>query len=115
MNLRSKWHSRVKRLTRAQLLAAELYGYSYANYEDHLGIGNVRYERLMPRTALLLERALAESWPVAKVARKLEMDEVTAQRFIGGYRDAAEVVDAASPAESFRTSVRPFEMPSATE
>ena len=36
------------RLSRAQFLAAEIFGYSYANYQDHLGIGNTRYERLMP-------------------------------------------------------------------
>ena len=34
-------------MNRAQLLAAEIFGYSFANYADHLGIGNVRYERLL--------------------------------------------------------------------
>jgi len=30
------------------LLAAELFNYSYANYQNHLGIGNLRFEKLMP-------------------------------------------------------------------
>ncbi len=47
-------------LTRAQLLAAEIYGYSYANYRDHLGIGNIRYDHLMPETAQKLESAVSE-------------------------------------------------------
>jgi hypothetical protein len=47
-----------------------------------------------------------ESWPIAKTARRLEADEVTARRLIEAYRDAAAVVDAGDPAESFRNSVR---------
>ena len=38
-------------MTREQLLAAEIFGYSFANDQDHLGIGNVRYEQLMPASA----------------------------------------------------------------
>jgi hypothetical protein len=34
----------VKPITpREQLLAAEIFGYSFANHRDHLGIGNDRY------------------------------------------------------------------------
>lgn len=47
-------------MDRLKLLAAEIYGYSFANYEDHLGIGNERYERLMPQTAETLETAERE-------------------------------------------------------
>lgn len=43
-------------MTRYQLLAAEIFGYSYANYQDHLGIGNIRYDRLMPEEAKKLGR-----------------------------------------------------------
>jgi hypothetical protein len=31
-------------MDRIHLLAAEIFGYSYANYEDHLGIGNIRFD-----------------------------------------------------------------------
>jgi len=31
-------------MNRIQLLAAETFYYSYANYKDHLGIGNERFE-----------------------------------------------------------------------
>jgi hypothetical protein len=37
-------------MDRYKLLAAELFGYSYDNYEDHLGIGHIRFEKLMPTT-----------------------------------------------------------------
>ena len=35
-------------MDREKLLAAETFSYSYANYANHLGIGHVRFEELMP-------------------------------------------------------------------
>jgi len=31
-------------MNRKQLLAAETFHYSYANYDNHLGIGNIRFD-----------------------------------------------------------------------
>jgi hypothetical protein len=93
-------------LTRYQLLAAEIYSYSYANYLDHLGIGNIRFDRLMPNDARKLESAVNEEWPVDRVANELEIDHEMAVRFMDATRDALEVVDAKDPSESFRRSVR---------
>jgi hypothetical protein len=93
-------------MNRYHLLAAEIFGYSYANYQDHLGIGNIRYERLMPDDARTLERAVAESWPVERVARELQVDEAEAQEALRAFRRARDVVDAENPAESFRWAVR---------
>jgi hypothetical protein len=93
-------------MDRYHLLAAEIFGYSYANYEDHLGIDHIRYETWMPDTARTLERAEAERWPLQKVARELDLDEVQASRMIRAFRCARDVVDAQNPAESFRWAVR---------
>jgi hypothetical protein len=93
-------------MNRYHLLAAEIYGYSYANYDDHLGIGNIRYEKLMPNDARTLERAEAEGWPIEKVARKLRVSVDDAHEFVRALRHAREVVDAENPAESFRSGVR---------
>jgi hypothetical protein len=93
-------------MDRYQLLAAEIYGYSYANYEDHLGIGNVRYDKLMPETARTLERAAAEGWPTERIARALNTDEADAAEALECYYQARDVVDAENPAESFRWAVR---------
>jgi hypothetical protein len=93
-------------VNRYQLLAAEIYGCSYANYEDHLGIGNLRYEKLMPTTARKLERAVAEKWPVKRIARELEVDTAEAGQALRSFEKAREVVDAENPAESFRCAVR---------
>lgn len=93
-------------LTRFQLLAAEIYGYSYANYLDHLGIGNVRYDHLMPEDAEKLELAASQQWPVERVARELHVETDRARDLMRAFDDARKVVDAENPAESFRNAVR---------
>jgi hypothetical protein len=97
---------KLERMTRAQLLAAEIFKYSFANYQDHLGIGNERFEHDMPRTAELLERAVAESWPLPRLARELKTDQSEATEYLDAYHDAVAVVDAENPAEAFRNAVQ---------
>jgi hypothetical protein len=91
-------------LTREQLLASEIFGYSFDNYEEHLG--NLRYDRLMPASVATLERATNDAWPLAKVAAELETDEQNAQDLLAAYRQAVAVIDAPNPAEGFRNAVR---------
>jgi plasmid stabilization system protein ParE len=93
-------------MKREYLLAAEVYGYSYENYKNHLGIGKVRYDRLMPNDALLLERAERERWDDARVARELEIELKNVSRFRKAIRHALFIVDAPDAAESFRRGVR---------
>jgi hypothetical protein len=93
-------------MDRYQLLAAEIFCYSYANYEDHLGIENMRYEELMPDEARTLEHAETEGWPIGEVARRLKVDEKQAADLLRSFRRAREVVDAENAAESFRCGVR---------
>ncbi len=93
-------------LDRYHLLAAEIFCYSFANYRDHLGIGNIRYDTLMPNNAKTLEQALLENWPLSRVAEELELDEEAAQDCLQSCREALLVIDAENPAESFRNAVR---------
>ena len=93
-------------MNRVQLLAAEIFGYSFANYADHLGIGNVRYERLMPEDVETLETAEREGWPATKIAAVLEVDVERAEDLLEAVQRAREVVDAENPAEAFRNGVR---------
>ncbi len=93
-------------MVRYHLLAAEIFAYSFANYEDHLGIGNIRYEELMPDDARTLERAEHERWPVDRLAQALEVTLDEAADFQRRFLCAREVVDAKNPAESFRWGVR---------
>ena len=92
-------------MERIHLLAAEIFRYSYANYDDHLGI-NERFDTLMPRDAEMLETALKEDWPIDKVAQQLDVAAEVARKFLIAAKDALEVVDAENPAESFRNAVR---------
>jgi hypothetical protein len=49
-------------IKRKHLLAAEPFNYSYANYANHLGNVNIRFEKLMPETFDVLERGIREGW-----------------------------------------------------
>lgn len=91
-------------MNRTQLLAAELFNYSYANYQDHLGV-NERFDRLMPQSVMTLEKAEREDWPLKKLARELDVEAEQAEDLLQRLQDAREVVEAENPAESFRNGV----------
>ncbi|HEX8693343.1 MAG TPA: hypothetical protein VF746_13035 [Longimicrobium sp.] len=93
-------------MNRRQLLAAEVYGYSYANYWDHLEVRNERFTKLMPQDVDTLERADREGWDAARLAKALDTDEAEAEVARRAYGEAREIVDAPTPAESFRRGVR---------
>jgi hypothetical protein len=92
-------------MNRRQLLAAETFAYSYAHYADHLG-GNVRFDRWMPRDVDALERAEREGWEDARLAVALEVGVEQVPRWRRAYQRAKEIIDAPTPAESFRRGVR---------
>lgn len=92
-------------MERIHLLAAEIFRYSYANFDEHLGI-NERFDKLMPRDAEMLEIALKEEWPIDKVAHELDVSAEIAHNYLIAVKEALEVVDAENPAESFRNAVR---------
>ena len=93
-------------MERKHILAAELYSYSLENYRNHLGIGNERFESLMPRDATLLERAESEQWSDDQIAKRLEVDHETVPEWRQNYLRAKSITDAADPAESFRIGIR---------
>jgi len=107
----------VQPLDRYHLLAAEIFGYSFDNYRNHLGIDNIRYEQIMPDDARLLERAVTENWSAARVAKAMceatptlpglpALTEKQCQNLLDACRNALHVLDAGTPAESFRNAVR---------
>jgi len=92
-------------MSRRQLLAAETFHYSYANYADHLG-SNVRFDEMMPDDVDILEEAEQEGWDDATLAEALEIEEDQVEFWRESYRRAKDIVDAPTPAESFRRGVR---------
>jgi hypothetical protein len=93
-------------MKRVHLLAAEIFAYSFDNYANHLGIEHLRFEKYMPETARTLERAEKEGWSDDRLARAIEVDIADVPQWRKRYRDAVEVVDAATPAKAFRNGVR---------
>jgi hypothetical protein len=93
------------RMERKHFLAAELFGYSFANYANHLGV-NRRFDSFMPREVTILETAEREAWSDARVSHALERDIADIPEWREQFRCALAIVDAPTPAESFRRGVR---------
>ena len=101
----------VKRMNRLELLAAEVFSYSYANYADHHG--NPRFDTIMPDIAATLERAVKEQWPIEKLAKELKVDREEGDDFLKAYHRSLEVVDAEEPRRSVSrrsAAVHPFRL-----
>ncbi len=92
-------------MDKRQLLAAETFSYSYANYADHLGV-NERFDKLMPRKIDVLEKAEQESWDHARLAKELNLSEDQVKEFLVAYAEAKDIVLAKNAAESFRRGVK---------
>ena len=92
-------------MDRIHYLAAEIFFYSYDNYDDHRG-GNLRFDRLMPEDAKLLDAALNGPIDVADLARRLEVDEDGLIALLESAKKARRIVDAPSPAAAFREAVK---------
>ena len=92
-------------MNRKQLLAAETFHYSYANYANHLG-GNIRFDKWMPDDVDTLERAEREGWDDARLAQALDVLEDRVEFWRVSYQRAKDIIDAPTPAESFRRGVR---------
>jgi hypothetical protein len=92
-------------MDREHLLAAEVFGYSYANYDDHLG-GNVRFDEMMPADVDTLAQDAEEGWDDERLAEALEVSEDRVASWRDAYQRAVDIVDAPSPAEAFRRGVR---------
>jgi hypothetical protein len=101
-----EWDDDYPAMNRRELLAAETFHYSYANYDDHLGIGNIRFDKLMPDDVDTLEQAEQEGWDDARLATALEVEVDKVEFWRESYRRAKEIVDAPTAAESFRRGVR---------
>lgn len=93
-------------MKRKHILAAELYSYSFENYRNHLGIGNIRFDRLMPDSVELFERAEFEDWPDDRIAREFEVELSSVPAWKEKYARAKAITNARNPAEAFRLGVR---------
>lgn len=93
-------------MERIQLLAAELYSYSFQNYKNHLGIGNVRFDEWMPRDARATERAFKEGWKAGQLAREIDTEPEHAQILLDRFEDAVEIVDAEKTSGALRNALR---------
>ena len=92
-------------MKRIHFLAAELFSYSYDNYEGHLDV-NKRFDVFMPENARLMEQAKKEGWSDERIAKECDIDIEKVPDWRDQFNEALEIVDAKTPAESFRRAVR---------
>ena len=98
-------------MKRIHYLAAEIFFYSYDNYDAHLGI-NPRFDQQMPKQARILDQALdkaeagEQEIDLSVLGRKLDLDEELTIDFLNRAKNARRIVDADSPAAGFREAVR---------
>ena len=96
---------KYEKMTDLQLLAAETFAYSYANYADHLGV-NPRFDTYMPNDVRKIETIVSKGGGADEIAAKLEIDKETAEIMLSKYTVAKKIVTAANAAESFRLGVK---------
>lgn len=96
---------KYEKMNKTQLLAAETFAYSYANYADHLGI-NLRFDKYMPDDIKTIEKIVRKGGGADEIAAKLEIDKETAEGLLSKYIVAKEIVSADNAAESFRLGVK---------
>ncbi|GMR16108.1 MAG: hypothetical protein BMS9Abin31_0415 [Gammaproteobacteria bacterium] len=94
-----------KKMNKKQLLAAETFSYSYANYADHLGI-NDRFDKYMPDDLKIIEKVVNKGGSAGDLAAKLKVDQDIAEGMISSYLVAKKIVYAENAVESFRLGVR---------
>ena len=92
-------------MTENQLLAAEVYGYSYAHYVDRVDV-NERFTDLMPNDIVTLTKDEKFKWDIKKLAKKLEVDKEQAVAYRLSFQRAKRIVHAKSAAASFAEGVK---------
>jgi len=93
-------------MNRYRYIAAEMYGYSYDEYQKKLSIGNTRFTKYMPETVEIIEKAVEENWDHEKIARVLEVELKNVPEWIDSFLHAKEIVDSKHAAESFKNAVK---------
>jgi len=96
---------KYEKMNEIQLLAAETFAYSYANYADHLGV-NLRFDKYMPNDIKTIEKIVSQGGGAEEIAAKLEIEKEAAERVLSSYLVAKEIVSADTAVESFRLGVK---------
>jgi hypothetical protein len=93
-------------MERIHYLAAELFGYSYENYNGKLEIKHVRFTKYMPETVRKLEKALDENWIDSKIAKELEIEIEEVSKWKDAYRSANRIVKNTHAGAFFKSAIR---------
>lgn len=93
-------------MTKEQILVAETFSYSYKNYENHLGIGNKRFDKSMPDDIKMIQKYEQEGWDIEYLAHKIQMEVKLTEELVKRYQRAKELVYAPNADTAFKIGVR---------
>jgi DNA-directed RNA polymerase specialized sigma subunit len=93
-------------MNRIQYLSAEIYGYSYDNYQEKVEMRHVRFTKYMPQTIKILEKAELKPISDADLAKKLEIEIDKIEEWKEVYKSAKMVVDAGNAGDSFKIGIK---------
>ncbi len=93
-------------MNRYRYIAAEMYSYSYDEYQRKLSSGNTRFTKYMPESVEIIEKAIEENWDHKKIAKVLEIDLENVSEWITSFLYAKEIVDSKHAGEAFRNGVK---------
>ncbi|MBT3205544.1 MAG: hypothetical protein HOM14_20510 [Gammaproteobacteria bacterium] len=96
---------KYERMSKKQLLAAETFAYSYANYADHLGV-NKRFDKYMPKDIDTIEKIVSAKKGAKELALKLGVTLDIAQDILTSYLTAKDIVTAKNAEASFRKGIK---------
>ncbi len=96
---------KYEKMSKKQLLAAETFAYSYANYADHLGI-NQRFDKYMPKDIDTIEKIVSTKKGAKELALKLGVTLDIAQDILTSYLTAKDIVTAKNAEASFRKGIK---------
>ncbi|MGK7396769.1 MAG: hypothetical protein ACNS62_19490 [Candidatus Cyclobacteriaceae bacterium M3_2C_046] len=87
-----------------KLLAAEMNGFRYADYYNHLG--NLHFDTILPNEVKRLEKAAQENWSDDQISRELKLDREVARKKLRKYKLAKKLIESPGLAEFLRRSLR---------
>ena len=93
-------------MEREHFLAAEIYGYSYDHYQEKIEMGHIRFTKIMPEDARLVEIADKENWSDEKLAEKLEVNLDKIEYYKKALNYAKRIVDAENSMKSYIESIK---------
>lgn len=93
-------------MNRVDLIAAEVFGYSFDHYQDRIDIRNKRFTKYMPDDIILIEKSISKGKSNKDLAKALKISEEKVEQYKSKYFNAIKVVDSKNAGESYKEGLK---------